>query len=136
MNLRGKGAMYKKTRQSGMSIPGMIVIAIMVGFFVMCAIRLGPGYFEYLSVKEIVNKVADNYDPREENITDIKRRLANLFNTNQIYALDPRDVEVYRKDGKTYIDARYELRVPIIGRIDAVWNFDDLEVVAGRKIVD
>ena len=40
---------------------------------------------------------------------------------------------MFRKDGKTYIDARYEARIPVMGRIDAVMNFDDLEMQAGAN---
>jgi len=126
--------MKLRQRQSGMSIPGMLLIAIMVGFFVMCAIRMAPPYFEYLSVKEIVQKVALDYDPATESTGQIRRKLANLFNTNQIYELDPKDVEVYRKDGKTYIDANYEVRIPVMGRIDAVLKFDDLLYIAGTPV--
>jgi hypothetical protein len=126
--------MNLRQRQSGMSIPGMLLIAIMVGFFVMCAIRMAPPYFEYLSVKEIVQKVALDYDPATESTGQIRRKLANLFNTNQIYELDPKDVEVYRKDGKTYIDANYEVRIPVMGRIDAVLKFDDLLYIAGTPV--
>lgn len=126
--------MKLRQRQSGMSIPGMLLIAIMVGFFVMCAIRMAPPYFEYLSVKEIVQKVALDYDPATESTGQIRRKLANLFNTNQIYELNPKDVEVYRKDGKTYIDANYEVRIPVMGRIDAVLKFDDLLYIAGTPV--
>lgn len=56
-----------------------------------------------------------------------------MFNTNQIYDLKPKDVEVFRKDGRTFIDARYEARVPIMGNVDAIMNFDDLEIETGRQ---
>ena len=125
--------MNMRKRQAGMLIPGMLAIAIMVGFFVMCAIRMVPGYFEYLTVKEIVTKVAAEFNPEQDSIQDIRRKLANMLNTNQVYGIQPGEIEVFRKDGKTYIDARYELRVPVMGRIDAVMNFDDLEIQAGRK---
>jgi hypothetical protein len=125
--------MITRRRQAGMSIPGMLVIAIMVGFFVMCGLRMAQPYFEYLSVKEIISKIAREYDPKTETVGDIRRSIANLFNTNQIYELQPKDVEVYRKDGKTYIDASYEVRVPVAGRIDAVMKFDDLLYVAGES---
>jgi len=46
--------------------------------------------------------------------------------------LKPKDVEVFTKDGRTFIDARYESRVPIMGNIDAVMHFDDLEVETGK----
>ena len=116
-----------------MSIPGMLAIAAMVGFFIMCILRMAPHYFEYLSVREIITKIAQEYNPEEEDIADIRRRIETIFNTNQIYDLQPKDVEVYRKDGRTYIDARYEARVPIMGNVDAVMNFDDLEIETGKQ---
>jgi len=104
---------------------------IMVGFFLMCAVRMSPPYFEYLSVKDIISRIANEHDSEKQGISQIRRKIADIFNTNQIYELDPREVEVYRRKGKTYIDASYEVRLPIMGRIDAVLKFDDLLFVTG-----
>jgi hypothetical protein len=123
--------MKMRSYQSGLSIPSILLIATMVGFFVMCGIRMAPSYFEYLTVKEVVTKVARDHDPAVESIPDIRRKIANLFNTNQIYGLKPSEVEVFRKDGKTYIDANYEARIPVAGPVDAVIRFDDLQLEAG-----
>ena len=124
--------MNTRQRQIGMSIPGMLAVAIMVGFFVMCIIRMAPPYTEYLSVKSIIEQVTMEFDPQTQSIGDIRRRIDFMFNTNQIYELEHKDVEVFRKDGKTFIDARYEVRVPVMGRIDAVLKFDDLLYVTGN----
>lgn len=118
-------------RQAGMSIPGILIVMIMVGFFVMCGIRMSPPYFEYLSVKGIISRIAGEHDAEKESLGSIRRKIANIFNTNQIYELQPEEVEVFRKKGKTYIDAGYEVRIPIMGRIDAVLRFDDLLYVMG-----
>ena len=125
-----------KTRrgQSGMSIIGMLVIAIMVGFFVMCIIRMWQPYVEYLSVRNIIQNISSEHGAADQRVTDIRRSIANQFNTNQIYELNPRDVQVYRREGKTYIDARYEVRIPIMGPIDAILDFDDLVYIAGSAI--
>lgn len=125
--------MKTRSRQRGMSIPSMLVVAAMVGFFIMCTIRMAPRYFEYLSVREIVTTIAREHNPEEEDIPDIRRRIETMFNTNQIYDLQPKDVEVYRKDGRTFIDARYEARVPIMGIVDAVMSFDDLEIEVSKQ---
>ncbi len=111
-----------------MSIPGMMLIAAMVGFFVMCSILMFPRYMEYLSIRNIVETVAREYNPDEEDLADIRRRLDTMFNTNQINDLQPKDVEVFHKEGRTYIDANYEVRVPIMGIVDAVMTFDDLKI--------
>lgn len=118
--------------QRGLSMPAILIIVAMLAFFLMCGLKMAPLYFEYLSVKEIVYQVASEYDKDAETTSDIRRRLETMFNTNQIYALKARDIEVFRKDGITYIDSNYEARVPIFGRIDAVMKFDDLKLVAGQ----
>lgn len=125
--------MYTLSKQRGMSIPGMLTVAAMLGFFVMCVVRMAPHYFEYLSIREIVETVAADYKREENSISDIRRRIDTMFNTNQIYDLKPKDVEVFHKDGRTWIDARYEARVPLMGNISAVMSFDDLEIEAGVK---
>ncbi len=111
-----------------MSIPGMMLVVAMVGFFVMCGIRMFPRYMEYLSIREIVETVAREYNPDEEDLADIRRRLDTMFNTNQINDLQPKDVEIFHKEGRTFIDASYESRVPIMGIVDAVMTFDDLKI--------
>ena len=125
MNLRRK--------QAGASLFGMLIIAIMVGFFVMCGIRMAPPYFEYLSIKSIISNISTEPDAAESSVAAIRRKLSNQFNTNQINHLDWKAVDVFRKEGRTYIDANYEVRVPIMGRIDAVINFDDLLFEVGSS---
>jgi hypothetical protein len=125
--------MITRQRQSGMSIPGMLAILIMVGFFAMCIIRMTPPYFEYLSVKRIISSISSEFVVEKTSIRDIRRKIDNQFNTNQVYLLQPREVEVYRKKGKTYIDSNYEVRLPIMGPIDAILKFDDLLYEAGQS---
>ena len=124
--------MNTRQRQSGMSILGILFIMLMVGFFIMCAVRILPPYVEYLSVKDIVSRVAEETDPVTESPADVRRKFANIFNTNQIYKLNYKDVEIYSKNGKMYIDANYEVRLPIIWRIDAVLKLDDLLYQVGN----
>lgn len=126
--------MKMRQQQAGMSILGMLAIGIMVGFFVMCGLRLAPSYFEYLTVKDVVTKVATEYDADKKTIRELRRKMENLLNTNQVYDVDPKDIEIFRKDGKTYIDANYEARIHVMGRIDAVMSFDDLKLEVGKNV--
>ena len=120
-------------KQRGAGLVSTVLFLLMAGFFAVCAVRMFPVYFEYLSVRSIVEKLSDEYEPGVTTNAEIRRRLDALFNTNQIYALKARDVEVFRKEGKTHIDASYEVRMPIFWRIDAVLKFDDLDYIAGER---
>jgi hypothetical protein len=106
----------------------------MVGFFIMAAIRMVPKYLEYLSIKDMVQRVALEHDPGTQSMAQIRRTLAKNFNTSQIYDLKVEEIDIYRKKGKTYIDANYEVRVPMVGRIDAVMKFDDLIYITGTPV--
>ena len=124
--------MNARREQSGISMLGMLCILLMLGFFAMCLIRMVPAYLEYLSVKDIVARIAMDPDTKNDSASDIRRQIANIFNTNQIYLLDPKDVAVSSKSGKTYIDANYEVRQPVMWRIDSVLKFDDLRYEVGN----
>jgi hypothetical protein len=69
-------------------------------------------------------------------MADIRRKLAGYFTTNQIRAIDAREVELSREDGEIIIDASYEERIPLVWRIDAVVKYDDLVFVAGESYRD
>lgn len=114
----------------------MLVIAIMVGFFIMSAIRIIPGYVEYLAIRDIVIRVAEEHQMEVDTVADIRRKLADFFNTNQIYNLQPKEIEVERRDGDIFIDASYEERIPLFWRIDLVMKYDDLEYQAGVSYSD
>ena len=115
-----------RSRQHGMGIFGILGVLAMLGFFAMCIIKMTPPYLEFLSIRDIVTDIVKDPDSVDKSSSEIRRKLDYTFNTNQIYELDWKDVEVYRKKGRHYIDARYEVRMPIMWRIDAVLKFDDL----------
>ncbi|EED32721.1 conserved hypothetical protein [gamma proteobacterium NOR5-3] len=119
-----------------MGMLSMLIIAVMVGFFVMSGIRIAPGLIEYQTIRELVIEAAEGYDDDEDTIADIRRQLSGSFNMNQIKTIGPRDVQINRENGKVMIDANYEDRIPLFWRIDAVVKYDDLVFVAGERYSD
>lgn len=124
--------MQLQRQQAGISMIGIFAILVMVGFFAMCAIRMVPQYTEFLSVRKIVTDIALEPETKEMSNRQIRRRIENIFNSNQIYALKAADVKIVRKRGVTYIDSRYEVRIPVAWRIDAVLSFNDLLLEVGK----
>lgn len=117
--------------QRGMGMLGLLIIAIMVGVFVLAAIRIIPGYIEYLTVRDVVQRVAAEFDREADTSADIRRSLSAYLNTNQVKRIDYRDVELRREEGKLIIDASYEERLPMFWRIDLIVRYDDLAFEAG-----
>lgn len=122
--------------QRGMGLLAMLAIAVMIGFFVMSAVRIAPGYIDYLAMRDIAVRVAEEYDEERDTFATLRRKFGDFMNTNQIYAIQPGDIEFKREKGKVIIDAGYEQRLPLLWRIDIVVKYDDLVYVAGESYSD
>lgn len=119
-----------------MGLLGMLLIAVMVGFFVTAAVKIAPGYVDYLAMRDIAIRVAEEYDEDRDTFSTLRRKFADFMNTNQIYAIQPKDIKFRREKGKVIIDAGYEQRIPLFWRVDMVMRYDDLVYVAGEKYSD
>jgi cell division protein FtsL len=124
----------RPSRQRGMTFWGMAFNALVLGAVLVLVLRVVPSYMTYLSVKDIVERAATEFDPSTDTLQDIRVRIRKLLNTNQVYDIKAEDIEVYRDKGMVVIDATYEVRFPLIWIIDGVMVFDQLVVkVPGRR---
>lgn len=101
---------------------------LLLGALLVMALRVVPSYMEYSTIKDLITRAAEEYNPRSETVTDLRVRLAKLLNTNQIYDTSIDDIEVYRERGAIVIDASYEKRSPLFRILDGVMKFEDLIV--------
>mgnify|MGYP000870405863 CR=1 FL=1 len=117
-----------RTRQRGYTIWGLAMNLLILGAVLILLLRVAPAYIEYLNIKDIVTKVAQQYDPKTQTPGSAKTRLRKIFHTNQITDLDPEAITVTRDKGGVLIDANYELRFPLFWILEGVAVFDDLQV--------
>jgi cell division protein FtsL len=118
-------------RAMGFNIWAISINLLLLGALLVMVLRIVPTYMEYLTVRDLITRAAQEYDPRNETVTDLKVRLAKLLNTNQVYDTSIDDIEVYRERGVVVIDANYEKRFPLFWILDGVMKFDDLIVETG-----
>lgn len=117
--------------QKGFSALGLLAIAVMVGFFVLCAVKMAPPYFESLTVRSIIEGIVSDPEMADLSTYRLRQKVEREFNTNQILEIDPKEVKIFRKKGKTYIDSGYEVRMPLFWRLDAVLDFTDIKYAMG-----
>lgn len=118
----------RRASAQGFNVWVVSINLLLLGALLVMALRIGPSYAEYLTVKDLITRVAAEYDSRSETLTDLRVRLAKLLNTNQIYDTSIDDIEIYRERGAIVIDANYEKRFPLFWILDGVMRFDDLIV--------
>ncbi|MFA7593745.1 MAG: DUF4845 domain-containing protein [Thiohalobacteraceae bacterium] len=116
--------------QRGMTAIGWIIVLGLIGFFVLLALRLTPGYLEYFSVASAIESLEKEPEIGSKTTAEIRSMLDKRFSVNDVTSISGRDVKVESQGGRMRISVDYEKRVPVLGNIDAVATFKkEVEVV-------
>ena len=120
-------------RQAGFTFWSIVFYILVLGSAMVLALRIAPSYLEYRTVRDIMQRAVDEWNPGEQGTMVVKTRIRKLLKTSQIYAIKAEDVKIYRDKNDVVLDANYETRFPLFWIVDGVMVFDDLVY---RKPVD
>lgn len=109
--------------QRGMTFLGWLILLGFLGMVTLIALRLTPGYMEYLTIRSVVQSVYDKSTP-ESTPMQIREDIQRRFTVNDVSIISARDIAVTRQDGVLSIHLAYEYRTPVLGNVDAVLVFD------------
>ena len=70
----------------------------------LIALRVVPSYMDYLTVKDLIARVASEHNRQTDTVTDLRMRLGKLLTTNQIYDTRIEDIAIYRESGVIVFD--------------------------------
>lgn len=113
-------------RQAGFSFWSILFYILVLSSAMVLALRLAPSYMEYMTVRNIIERAVNEWEPREEGTRAVKTRIRKLLQTSQVYVIKAEDVDVYRDQNDVVVDASYETRFPLFWIVDGVMVFDDL----------
>lgn len=113
-------------RQAGFSFWSILFYILVLSSAMVLALRLAPSYMEYLTVRNIIERAVNEWEPRVEGTRTVKTRIRKLLQTSQVYVIKAEDVDVYRDQNDVVVDASYETRFPLFWIVDGVMVFDDL----------
>lgn len=110
------------SRQHGMTLIGFLFVLAAALFVAYIGMKLVPVYLNHYSLVSAMKSLAE--EPDAPNMTEgrIRDMLSRKFTTNYVEHVRARDIEIIRGGG-TRIVAEYEVRVGLIGNLDAVAQF-------------
>ena len=130
MSRRGlkRSQVSPKRRDAGFGLWAITTNLVFLGLLLIAALRMAPTYFEYLAVKDILLRAVVEQPVSGETVPQLRNRLAALLVTNQVRGVEIDDIAIYSERGVIVVDARYEVRFPLVWILDGVMQFDDLVI--------
>jgi len=114
-----------KSKQSGITLIGFLMIMAIVGFFAYMGMKLLPSYSEYMGVVKAMNQIATD-GTNGKSLDDIRRSL--MFKMNFQYVDDatikPTDITIQRdQGGASTLQVSYDKQIPFMYNIDFLLHF-------------
>lgn len=119
--------------QQGMGMSGMLFVLVVAIVFVTVLFKLGPAYMNYMTMKSIMNGIAESPEPILGGKPEIMKLLANRMMVNEVRTIDAKSFS-FKKVGENAFDVTldYERREHLFFNVDAVVTFSHTVVVKGR----
>ena len=118
--------MVDRNRQRGLTTLGWLVSIVAAGFLLICLFKIGPIYMQSMTVNSILDQVAEEARGEGLGKSQIYERFGKKLLINTVTDMTMADVEVRGQGEDIVIDARYEMRKPLLFNIDVVVKFEDM----------
>ena len=118
--------MFKSVkRQTGASVPIVMVFLGMTAVMLTLAFKLYPPIFEHWQVESVVESFEDDPDIEELSDKEIQNRFSKRLVINNVRNFKTNEwLFVTKEDGLLTIEVSYEVRVPVYRNIDAILTFE------------
>ncbi len=112
--------------QKGLTFISILVILMVVGFFVLLLLKVGPIYMDNLKVKDTLASLETEADLTSHSKAKVKDLLDKRLNINAITSVSNEDITIVKKPGYVSIEIDYEVTENIIGNLDVLVYFNEV----------
>ncbi len=112
-------------RQKGASFFGIVILLVIVGLFLLSALKVAPSYMDNNVIVNTMEGIISNNDFKAMSIAEIRADLQRSLVTNNIRDFEGSNVVLTRQGNDSFVDINYESRVPLFYNISVVVAFEN-----------
>jgi Tfp pilus assembly major pilin PilA len=122
-----------KSKQSGITLIGFLVVLIVVGFFGFMAMKLIPAYTEFMGVNKAMNDIATG-SMEGKSLDDVRRDLMKKMDFQYVddATIKPKDITIKREGNAAQLNVTYDKRIPFMYNIDFLLHFEKSVALQGN----
>jgi len=107
--------------QRGITLIGMVVVAIVIVIVAILGLKVAPAYIEYLTIKKAIVAIAQNNS--KSTVAEVRYAFQLRSAIDNIDAIGPKDLEVTKEGNDVVVSFAYPKRIPLFGNVSLVIDF-------------
>lgn len=108
-----------RSRQSGLSIIGLLFFGLIVVCLLLVGFRLVPGIVEYLAVDRAVQTIAQ----QDASVADLRDAFDRRAVVDNITSISSKDLDITKNDGRVVISYAYVYQLQLLSNVRLVIDF-------------
>lgn len=119
-------------RQRGLTFISFAILMMVLGFFMLLLVRIGPVYLNHYKVRTSLESLKSDKELVVRTREEIVKALERRWDINMVDSVTTKDVKITRDNGKLRVQVAYEVARHIMGNVDVLVYFDDSVEVETR----
>jgi Tfp pilus assembly major pilin PilA len=122
-----------KTKQSGMTLIGFLIMLIGVAFLGYTLLKLVPSYIEFMGVTRAMTQIATD-GGESRSIEDIRGSLLRKMDFQYVdnATVKAKDITIERSNNAAVLSVKYDKLIPFVYNIDFLLHFEKSVVLQGN----
>lgn len=114
-----------KSRQTGITLIGFLVLLAVAGVFAYAAMKLVPAYVEFFGVVKSMNQVASEAGASGKSQDDLRRDLLYKFSFQYVDqdTVRPQDIKLDQQGNGGTLTVTYDKQIPFAYNVDFLVHF-------------
>lgn len=112
-------------RQSGITTIVLVLILLLIAFFTLIILKVGPMYLENFSVVTSMESLKKEPEIASRTGEEILQLLMKRLDINDVDNVKAKDISITRTSTGVEVGAKYEVRKDLFGNIAVVGKFDE-----------
>ncbi len=113
-----------KYKQRGMSLSGLIMLAVALIIVAILGMKLIPAYIHSAQISQIFREIVADPAMRGAPVNEIEASYRKRAMIDEIHDLKTEDITIEQEGGSLSLSANYSVKIPLAGNVTLLLEFN------------
>lgn len=112
-----------KNKQSGVSLGGLLVSAVILAMVALLGMKVVPSVVEYFNIVKAVKKISSG-DTAQSSLAEVRKAFERQATIDDFKSVAGQDLDISKEGGQLVISFAYEQRIPLFTNVSLLIEFE------------